>query len=279
MGGQKNKYLIIGQGFVGKAVAQMLSQAGHDVTGLARTAKSYDEPVHFWQRDARTLAQDELAPFSHVAIIITPNHEMTNRVQAYRESYLAVCEHIASLDLPNLHRVLFVSSTSVYGESGGEWVDIDTIACPATDTAKILLKSEQVLQKAFGERCVIVRPSGIYHGGSTRMKRMAQTAHIDGVPLSHYTNRIHRDDLIQVISQVLTLPASKSVYLVSDCEPVTSLEVIRFLCRNYGYLPPKVIHATPTGKRIRGNVDDWLVFKNYQMGYGVDYLFHSHLTW
>lgn len=215
------------------------------------------------------LTQDELSLFSHIAIIITPNREMADRVQAYRESYLAVCEHMSGFDLPNLRRALFISSTSVYGGNSGESVNIDTMACPATDTAKVLLQSEQVLQKAFGKRCVMVRPSGIYHGGSTQMKRMAQTAHMDGVPSAHYTHRIHRDDLIQVICQVLTLPITKPVYLVSDCEPVTSLEVMRFLCQKYDYLPPKIIHATPTGKRIRGNVDDWLVFKNYQMGYGV----------
>lgn len=264
----KNTYLIIGQGDTGKAVAEMLSRAGHDVAGLARTAKSYDEPVQFWQKDARTLTQDELAPFSHIAITITPNREMTDRVQAYRESYLAVCEHIAGLNLPNLHRVLFVSSTSIYGEKGGEWVDVDTSARPSTDTACVLLQAEQVLQHAFGERCAIVRPSGIYHEKSVRMNRLAQSAHINGVPSAHYTNRIHRDDLIKVICQVLTLSAVKPVYLVSDCKPVTSLEVINFLCQKYEYLPPKIIRTTPTGKRIRGNVDDWLVFKDYQMGYG-----------
>lgn len=189
-------------------------------------------------------------------------------MQAYRESYLAVCEHIAELNLPNIYRILFVSSTSVYGESGGEWIDIDTMACPITDTADVLLQAEQVLQRAFGERCVVIRPSGIYHGGSIRMKLMAQTAHINGVPISHYTNRIHRDDLVNVICQVLNLSVSKPVYLASDCEPVTSLKMMSFLCQKYDCLPPRVIHTTPTGKRIRGNVDDWLVFKNYQMGYG-----------
>ena len=97
---------------------------------------------------------------------------------------------------------------------------------------------------------------------------MAQTAHINGVPISHYTNRIHRDDLVNVICQVLNLSVSKPVYLASDCEPVTSLKMMSFLCQKYDYLPPRVIHTTPTGKRIRGNVDDWLIFKNYQMGYG-----------
>lgn len=265
---QNNKYLIVGQGFIGKAVAQRLNELGHDVTGLARTPKQYDKPIQFWQRDARTLTQNELSSFSHVAIIITPNRELDDRVQAYRESYLAVCEHIAELNLPNIYRILFVSSTSVYGESGGEWIDIDTMACPITDTADVLLQAEQVLQRAFGERCVVIRPSGIYHGGSIRMKLMAQTTHINGVPISHYTNRIHRDDLVNVICQVLNLSVSKPVYLASDCEPVTSLKMMSFLCQKYDYLPPRVIHATPTGKRIRGNVDDWLIFKNYQMGYG-----------
>lgn len=269
---KKNTYLIIGQGDIGKAVSERLARAGHKVIGLARTTKSCnkscDKPVQFWQKDATTLTQDELASFSHIAIIITPDHGIADRIQAYRESYLAVCEYIAGLDLSNVARMVFISSTSVYGKNNGEWVNIDTIACPDAGTAKILLQSEQVLQKAFGKRCVIVRPSGIYHKKSVRMNRLAWSAHIDGVPSAHYTNRIHRDDLIQVICQVLTLRAVEPVYLASDYKPVTSLKVINFLCQKYEYLSPKVIRTMPTGKRIRGNVNDWLVFKDYQMGYG-----------
>ncbi len=262
----KGRHLIIGQGSVGQPVAECLAKVGHDVTAIARTPKHHDECVQFWQKDAKTLAADELTPFSHIAIIISPNHNC-DRVQAYRDSYLAVCEHLAGLTLPRVRRVLFVSSTSVYGESAGEMVDIHTPAFPKTQTAKVLIQAENILKQAFGERCVIVRPSGIYDAHSVRMRHLAKNAHVDGVPAMHYTNRIHRDDLIAVLCRVLGSPVCEPLYLASDCKPTTSLRVLEFLCQKYGYPKPAVIEGQPTGKRIRGNVDDWLVFRDYQLGY------------
>lgn len=262
------RHLIIGQGAIGKPLAERLSGAGHEVVALACSPKVYEEQVVFWQKNALDLTAQEVQGFDSIAIIITPDDKMSDRVEAYRASYLAVCEHIAGLDLASVGRVLFVSSTSVYGQNAGEQVDITTPANPTAPTAGVLLQAEQALQSAFGERCVVVRPSGIYTGASERMKALAKHAHQEGVPSAHYINRIHRTDLIEVLYQVLTLPEACPLYIASDTLPSSSLDVLGFLCQKYGYPAPTVIDAPPTGKRIRGNVDEWLTFGDYKMGYG-----------
>ncbi len=263
----QNRYLIIGQGSIGKPVAERLAKMGHQVTAMARTPKHHESAVHFWQKDAKSLTACELVEFSHIAIIITPNRQDDDRVRAYRESYLAVCEHMAELHLPNLCRILFVSSTSVYGENQGERVDIHTNACPSTQTAKILWQAENTLTEVFGERCVIVRPSGIYEASSTRMRELAKNAHVSGASMVHYTNRIHRDDLIDVLCRLMTLPVCEPLYLVSDCQPASRFDVLDFLCQKYGYPKPLALEGSPSGKRIYGNVEDWIRFKTYKMGY------------
>lgn len=264
--------LIIGQGTIGKPVAEHLAKQGHHITTVARSPKSYDDAsISFWQKDATTLTASELADFEQIVIIVAPSHSVharSDRTQAYETTYLKTCQHIASLDLPNVQRVLFVSSTSVYGENGGESIDITTPAKPSTDTAHVLLRAEQALQETFAERCIIVRPSGIYGEHSERMIRLAHNAHTDGVPSEHYTNRIHQDDLVFILCQILTLPNPQNLYIASDDDPTTSLAVMAFICQITNHPAPKVIDSPPTGKRIRGNVSHWLTYRDYQMGYG-----------
>lgn len=261
------KYLIIGQGRIGQEVAIMLAKSGHVITALARSAKVYpdDVMVDFWQKNALDLTKDEINDFDGIAIIITPDGG-ADRVKAYQDSYLAVCQHMANLDV-DCQKVLFVSSTSVYGENEGQIVDEHTTARPTAPTAKMLLDAENALIRTYGRRAIIVRPSGIY-GSSTRMTERAKRSHADGVPSHHYTNRIHEQDLTAVIARILMADDFKHVYLVSDFESVTLADVVSFICQNQGFLPPKIIPSTPTGKRVMPNIDKiWLRFHSYQDGY------------
>lgn len=262
-------YLIIGQGAIGLPVALMLNKQGHQVTTVARSAKTYPQStINFWQKDALTLTADELHPFSHIAIIITPNSQ-GERTKAYQDSYLSVCQHLASL-AKNIQaiQVLFVSSTSVYGENQGQIIDETTLAAPVVSTAKVLYQAEQVLQQAFQEKCVIVRPSGIYGKERTYMIRLAKTAYLDGVSDNHFTNRIMDSDLVELLCQILQTPSPKPMYLATDFEPVSSADVLKFICQLLNYPPPKLIPSLPTGKKILSNLSKGsLQFESYQSGY------------
>lgn len=263
------KHLIIGQGSIGKDVAIGLYHQGHMVTGMARTPKAYPDgvAVMFWQKDALSLTTKDVAEFDTIAIIITPSDD-DDRVKAYQDSYLAVCQHIAGLGVGG--RVLFVSSTSVYGQNAGEWVDEHTIAMPSVLTAKVLLDAENTLIDAYGERTIIVRPSGIY-GKSDRMITLAKSAHEAGVPSHHYTNRIHHVDLAALMVNILTNPAPKPIYLISDGVSVTSAQLMSHICQTHGFKPPAITPSAPTGKRIIPNIDlTSLTFKSYKEGYARD---------
>lgn len=268
-----SKYLIIGQSSIGKQVAIDLS-AHHPVVGVSRSDVKYDadegERLTHWQQNALSLTADKLQDFTHIAIIVAPSGSAQDRVQAYQDSYLAICQHVADManSLPNLCQVLFVSSTSVYGDDDGARIDEKTLAVPSSPTAQVLLTAENALRQAFGIKSVIVRASGIYGKNRQRMLRLAACAHIDGVAKTHYTNRIMDVDLVAVLVRILLADNPKSLYLASDFCPVPSSQVLAYLCKNLGFEPPKIIQAPVTGKQIVSNLPkDWLRFADYQQGY------------
>lgn len=267
-----NRYLIIGQGKIGRQVAQVLSKQDW-VVGVSRSpidgaddSKSF---VH-WQKDALALTADELQNFTHVAVIVSPSTAVGDRVQAYQESYLAICQHLADLsdDLPHIRQVLFVSSTAVYGEDEGQIIDEWTQVRPKTPTAQVLHQAENVLRQAFGQRAIVVRPSGIYGKNRQRMVRLATVAHLDGVPSSHYTNRIMDLDLVMVLVRILQSDEPKPMYLATDFCPVSSFDVLTYLCDLMDLPPPTVLNQPTSGKKIISNLPkQWLDFADYRQGY------------
>lgn len=290
------QYLIIGQGGIGLAVTNDLAKKGYLVTGLARRHRD-DYELHqntkYIQADALTLDATVLADFTHIAIIITPDRYDAN---AYRDAYLAVAKHLANMAmaLPKLERVVFISSTGVYGQDDGEWVDVlTTPKVPNHAGSAYILQAEQALQQAFKDQAVIIRPSGIY--GKTRrrlIEQAKQSLNDESNGAIHWTNRIMDSDLVTVVVNVLTLAKPEPLYLASDYAPVSRAELMTWLKHclaknlntnhlntNHGNDTDTTDHQTPiqyqdkthqnmTGKRIHSNIPRaWLQYPDWQSGY------------
>ena len=130
--------LIIGQGDIGLPVTNKLGQDGYCVTGLARSEREYYDLVDsadFLQANALTLTAEQLQAFTHIAIIVTPDEYSTS---GYHDSYLAISQHLATLadKLTSLVRVVFISSTGIYGQDSGEWIDEDTVPIHTAEVIK-----------------------------------------------------------------------------------------------------------------------------------------------
>lgn len=270
--------LIIGQGDIGLEVTNTLAKAQKPVTGLARRERqAYDlnDQAQFLQANALKLTAEQIRDFTHIAIIVAPNNY---EAENYKNTYLGIAQHIAELQnqLPQLTRVVFISSTGVYGQDAGEWID-ETVEpqLPKREASQYILQAEQVLQQAYGERAVIIRPSGIY--GEQRLMRVRKAKELqkEPMPLSDWTNRIMDSDLVNIIVQVLMLEENeglKPVYLATDYAPVTSFEITTWLAEQLNSTAPIAKLDTDghniSGKRLHSNIPrDWLQFPDWQSGY------------
>lgn len=216
-----NQYLIIGQGNIGFALTNQLAKRNEPIITVSRTTKNYqhNHVVHL-QMDARKLYQvaDCLNQITHVVIIVSPGFDVGDRVIAYQNSYVKICQTVTKMadKLPNVRQVLFVSSTSVYGENAGEWINEHSPIRPNSPTARALYDAERIIVHGFGDKAVIVRPSGIYGKNTERMIRLAKNAHMNGVPCAHYTNRIMDVDLVSVLARIVNCDTPKNEYLATD---------------------------------------------------------------
>ena len=265
--------LIIGQGDIGLPITNKLAQDGLNVTGLARRERHHyalDKKANFIQADALTLTAEQLQDFTALAIIVTPDEYSTS---GYHDSYLAISQHLATLTdkLTNLARIVFISSTAVYGQDNGEWIDEDTApVMPAREASQVILQAEQTLQQGFGDKAIIIRPSGIY--GRERLMRLrnAKEKQKEPVAAAHWSNRIMDRDLITIIANVMTIDTPKPLYIATDYAPVTTFELGSWLSKQINEVPPVIDNdkTVVTGKRLHSNIPlAWLDYPDWQVGY------------
>lgn len=289
--------LMIGLGKIGLPVAKQLAAQGHCVIGVSRSTPTdlafcnprtpklppdndhlYQENLHFVASDARALAIAQLSQWtsqiSQICIIVSPD---TLSLQGYRDSYYAIAEHVVRLGdhLPNLKRVVFISSTGVYGQNAGEIIDIDTpVSAPASATSQVILQTEQLLQQYFEDESVIIRPSGIYGQSRLRLLTMAKQLaaqspnKVSDYPSNTWTNRIIDTDLVSIIVTVINAGQTVPVYLATDNAPVPLYTVLNYLATAQGLNLSLPCMEPTTGKRIITNFPaTWLNHPDWQSGY------------
>ncbi|MEO6944145.1 MAG: NAD-dependent epimerase/dehydratase family protein [Lacisediminihabitans sp.] len=220
--------LIAGCGDLGTEAGLRFFEAGHRVVGWRRHPLNLPAPIEGQAVDLAA-ALPRIPADTSIVIIATAAGERTE--VAYRSAYLDVVRNVLdAIDRDDVRpdRVLFVSSTAVYGVRGG-LVDERTPAHPTVATARILLETEELLH-ARRPDAIVLRLSGIYGPGRTRLIDQVNSGTARTPAHSQYTNRIHRDDAAEAIVQLTTRVRSpRGLYLGTDDEPAELGEVLGFL--------------------------------------------------
>ncbi len=224
------RILLVGAGDVGLRAARELLTQEDEVWALRR------HPAAIEHERLRWLAADLGDPdtlrelpggITHLAWAAAPD---TRDPQAYARVFTDGLKHVfGALDCSALQRVVFVSSSAVYGEHGGDWVNEDTPPAPRGHNGRILLEAEQWLRDQ-GLPAVALRLAGIYGPGRTQLldRLRAGQARAPADP-PHWANRIHVDDAASAIVHLLTLADAQPAYLGCDDTPQPLHEL-------YGYL-------------------------------------------
>ncbi|MDM7947918.1 MAG: SDR family oxidoreductase [Oceanibaculum nanhaiense] len=142
--------------------------------------------------------------------------------------------------LPDLAWAGYLSTTGVYGDTGGAWVDEDSPLNPSTPSGKARVTAEAEWQ-ALNLPLHIFRLSGIYGPGRSAIDQLRAGTAKRIVKPGQVFNRIHVEDIAQVLAASMARPAPGAIYNLADDEPAASSDVVLEASRLLGVAPPPEI--------------------------------------
>jgi nucleoside-diphosphate-sugar epimerase len=266
-----DKVLIAGCGDVGNALARRLLAEGCDVWGVRRRVEALTDGVRPWRIDLNDPHSFGRPPAAFDYLFYTASADRRDE-DAYRAIYVDGLRNLwASLRDAHckLRRVFFTSSTAVYGQSSGEWVDESSATEPGGFNGRILLEAEALVREA-PEMGISLRLSGIYGPGRTRLVRKVWSG--QATATGSWTNRIHVDDCAGALHQLMRVENPHSIYLGSDDHPATTAEVVTWLSNELGVATPPKAEAEQLNKRCRASrlrdTGYRFAYPTYREGYG-----------
>lgn len=256
------RVLIAGCGDLGLRVARLLGleNSTHRSWGIRRNPNpesTRDLPSFTWITADLTqpnTLRDLPKNFTHVLYSAAPNARTEDDYRAvYREGLEHLVQAAAS---PALQRVLFVSSTAVYGDYGAQWINEETPTAPKSFNGRVLLETEQWLNSQSAQfETLILRLSGIYGPGRSYLLDRLRTGQATAPAAdSHWVNRIHIEDAAAAVLHLMNLPKPQPLYLVTDSTPLPMRVLYDALAKLVaGPIPPEGPAPTSVGSKRLSN--------------------------
>lgn len=248
--------LIVGCGDIGQKVARLERSGGCSVAALAR---SEETAGHLAALDIAVVRGDLDIPVSLTALPYRPRvlywfapPPDTGIRDTRLESFLAGLQ-------PAHHptRLIYISTSGVYGDCQGDWVTEERIPAPRTDRARRRLSAEQTLI-AFADRTgieyAILRVPGIYGPNRLPVERLRKGLPVIRPEEAPYSNRIHADDLARVCYAAARSDEKSGLYNVSDGHPTSMTDYFMQVADLLGLPYPPCISMEEAKKSFSANL-------------------------
>ncbi|MEO7072663.1 MAG: NAD-dependent epimerase/dehydratase family protein [Rhodanobacter sp.] len=213
--------LLAGCGDLGLRVAQRLLARGDRVWALRRTPPGdADQRIQWLRWDLTEPASLRSLPADMSQVVYLPAPDRRDAC-TYGALFVDGLRHLlAAMDHGSLQRVLLVSSSAVYGEHHGAWVDEDTASAPLGFNGSLLRDAESWLATQ-PQRSIVLRLAGLYGPGRLALAERLRAGQVK-VPrqVPHWANRVHIDDAAAAVAHLLQLPDPQALYLGVDDTPL-----------------------------------------------------------
>ncbi|SFL02342.1 Nucleoside-diphosphate-sugar epimerase [Halogranum rubrum] len=214
---------VLGCGYVGLELGRQLAESGHDVVGVRRSDEGLAaiEEAGFEAVRADVTDAESLAVVPDVDWLVFAASSGGRGADAARRVYVdglrTALEHFAARD-DAPERLVYTSSTGVYGDHDGGFVDESTPLDPTTEKTRVLAEAERVAREVaagHGIDGTVARFAGLYGPERYRLDR-----YLDGPVTEGYLNMVHRDDAAGAVAYLLEADLARDeVVLVADDEP------------------------------------------------------------
>ncbi|HMB49507.1 MAG TPA: SDR family oxidoreductase [Natronoarchaeum rubrum] len=235
---------ILGCGYVGVELGRQLTAAGHEAIGVRRSDDGVEtiEAAGFEAVQADVTDDESLAAVPDADAVVFAASSGGRGAAAAREVYVdglrtAIDHFGAREDAPE--RLVYTSSTGVYGDHDGAFVDESTPIEPTTEKTEVLAEAERLARERAAERGIdgtVARFSGLYGPDRYRLER-----YLEGPVTEGYLNMVHREDAAGAVRYLLEDDLARDeVVLVTDDEPAPKWEFADWLAEQCDEpAPPK----------------------------------------
>lgn len=251
--------LIAGCGWLGRDLARRLLARGDRVTGLTRTDAS---ATALQALGIPALALDLADPEAVQAIpgrydgVLAMQSAAGGDSAAYERAYVDATRGLLGSKALAGAGFVYVSSTGVFGQTDGAWVDETTPAQPADPSSAVLVEAERlVLDRSWHKaKSCVVRCSGLYGPERTgTIERVRSGALSWGVGDATWMNFCHREDAANTVIAALDRAKPGAIYHASDEAPATRHDVVAWIASRLGIAPKTHLEETATGRRRGAN--------------------------
>ncbi|WP_432817259.1 SDR family oxidoreductase [Sulfitobacter sp. JB4-11] len=230
----KKTLLSFGHGFSARALAARLVPQGWRIIGTTRSsekcagiAETGVEPVVWPGTDIAPL----LAGVDHVLLSAAPDGNGDPVLGAMRDHFVAAA--------PRLRWVGYLSTTGVYGDHQGDWVDEDTALTPATTRGQARVEAEAAWRAIPDLPLHIFRLAGIYGPGRGPFAKVRAGTARRIIKEGQVFSRIHVEDIAQALELSIVRPDPGAIYNLCDDDPAPPQDVIGHAAELLGLpLPP-----------------------------------------
>jgi nucleoside-diphosphate-sugar epimerase len=234
---------ILGCGYVGLELGRQLSAEGHEIVGVRRSDSGLAavESAGLEAIEADVTDAESLAAVPDADWLVFAASSGGRGAEAARDVYVdglrtAIRQFGSRDDSPD--RLVYTSSTGVYGDHGGDWVDEETPIEPTTEKTRVLAEAERVAREVSAEYDIdgtVARFAGLYGPDRYRLSR-----YLDGPVTAGYLNMVHRDDAAGTVAYLLTQNLFRDdVVVVVDDEPVSKHDFADWLADECGVDRPE----------------------------------------
>jgi nucleoside-diphosphate-sugar epimerase len=269
-----NWLFCFGLGYSARALAERLRTRGWTVAGTSRNGR--EGTIAF--DGERDLLGDALDGVTHVLVSAPPDARGDPVLRRCRDELVARADQLAWVG--------YLSTTGVYGDHGGGWVDEETPRGPLSERAMRRAEAEDAwlaLARDHGVPVHVFRLAGIYGPGRNQLEAVANSTAKRIIKPGQVFSRIHVTDIAGVLEASIADPNPGRVYNVADDEPAPPQDVVAFAAELLGRpAPPEVPYEeaelSPMGRsfyaeskrvdnrRIKRELGYTLVYPTYREG-------------
>ncbi len=270
------KILLAGCGDLGLRTAARLG-SNYTCYGLRRQIEKLPDFVIPLRADLSDTDQVRYAlaeGFDVVIATVTPDRYSE---ESYRNSYITAAKSLLkvirdSVNPPSL--LLWASSTSVYGQDDGYWVDEKSSAKPRNFSGRVILEAEKIINRLPCSK--VIRFSGIYGPGRQHLLDRILAGATETKTPGRWSNRIHSEDCAAIFSHFIDLHLEgrvlENLYLATDCVPITRIDLNRWLASKlkvaFNQISDDDLHGRRCcNKRLLDSGFEFL-YPSYEEGYG-----------